>query len=311
MYEGGKLGAMKRRRMIRNEDPKRQQRRRLRRLAELQAKKVKLMKKKEDKAAEEKTAEQAESGDKKRKRSDSDLKSDEGEEGNQESLDQAEGEDDEKMNAEGTGDDDDMQKEEALLESALDLLQDSEAGERKTREEAEADRQKLLSGELLVEGADVPSDDEDLGYTGDGARQTFFAKANRPPPVYKDIRALPMQEEEADILRKAGYTIVSDAEAETKIIGGNMPTPFRSSDDPEEYKQRTSKKVKAKITFRTKFDIIQLDAAGRIVDTGDEDFMPCKQWIGRKAGFEFKLGERGLGYYRTGKKVVVPSNTAY
>ena len=311
MYDGGKIGAMKRRRMLRNEDPKRQQRRRVRRLAELQAKKAKIMKKKEGKAAEDKAAEQAESGEKKRKRSDSDVQSEDGDEGNQESLDQAEGEEDQQMKTEDTVDEDEMQKEEALLENALDLLQDSEAGERKTREEAEADRQKLLAGELLIEGADVPSDDEDLVYTGDGARQTFFAKVNRPPPVYKDIRALPMQEEEADILRKAGYTIVSDAEAETKIIGGNMPTPFRSIEDPEELKERMSKKVKAKITFRTKFDIIELDAAGRIVDKGDEDFTPCKKWTGRKAGFEFKLGERGLGYYRTGKRVVVPSNTAY
>ena len=36
-----------------------------------------------------------------------------------------------------------------------------------------------------------------------------------------------------------------------------------------------------------------------------------RTWTGRKAGFEFKLGERGLGYYRTGKTVRVPSNTAY
>jgi hypothetical protein len=37
--------------------------------------------------------------------------------------------------------------------------------------------------------------------------------------------------------------------------------------------------------------------------------MPSLKWIGRKGGFEFKLGERGLGYYRTGTKVVVPINT--
>jgi hypothetical protein len=66
--------------------------------------------------------------------------------------------------------DDDLKPEEdeaRLLEIALDTLQDAEAGERKTREEAEADRRKLLAGELLIEGTDVPSDNEDLGYTGD------------------------------------------------------------------------------------------------------------------------------------------------
>jgi hypothetical protein len=57
--------------------------------------------------------------------------------------------------------------------------------------------------------------------------------------------------------------------------------------------------------------MVQLDVYGHVIDMGDDDFTPSKSWIGRKAGFEFKLGERGLGYYRTGKKVVVPSNTAY
>jgi hypothetical protein len=44
---------------------------------------------------------------------------------------------------------------------------------------------------------------------------------------------------------------------------------------------------------------------------GDDDFMPSLRWTGRKGGFEFKLGERGMGYYRTGRTVVVPSNMAY
>lgn len=61
------------------------------------------------------------------------------------------------------------------------------------------------------------------------------------------------------------------------------------------------------IKFRTKFDLVELDAAGYVIDRGDDDFTPSKTWTGRKGGFEFKLGDRGLGYYRTGKKVVVPS----
>merc|ERR1712194_976023 len=110
--------------------------------------------------------------------------------------------------------------EEDLLENAWDTLQESEAGERKTREDAEADRKKLLSGELLVEGADVPSDDEEeLDYTGedgDGKRSFVVNKSKtRLQPedhtkMYKDIRALPMREEEAELLRKAGYSVVSD-----------------------------------------------------------------------------------------------------
>jgi hypothetical protein len=120
-----------------------------------------------------------------------------------------------------------------------------------------------------------------------------------------------MQEEEAELLRKAGYTVVSDAETETKVIGGNMPNPFRSDEGTEEDQDGLFKKIKARIQFRTKFDTVELDAAGFVIDKGDENFMPRKQWIGRKAGIEFKLGERGLGYYRTGANVVVPSNTAY
>jgi len=224
--------------------------------------------------------------------------------------------------------------EEDLLENAWDTLQESEAGERKTREDAEADRKKLLSGELLVEGADVPSDDEEeLDYTGedgDGKRSFVVNKSKtRLQPedhtkMYKDIRALPMREEEAELLRKAGYSVVSDAETESKIIGGNMPNPFRSrntkvengDDDDDEEEGRpainsTKKKSKISIKFRTKFDIVELDAAGHVIDKGDTDFTPSETWTGREAGYEFKLGERGLGYYRTGKKIVVPSNTAY
>ncbi len=44
---------------------------------------------------------------------------------------------------------------------------------------------------------------------------------------------------------------------------------------------------------------------------GDDDFIPSINWTGRRGGFEFKLGERGMGYYRTGKAVIVPSNMAY
>ena len=94
-----------------------------------------------------------------------------------------------------------------------------------------------------------------------------------------------MEEEEAEILRKAGYTIVSDAETETKIIGGNMPNPFRSDEKAAEDFATLSKKVKCKIKFRTKFDIVELDAAGFVIDKGDKDFTPSKTWTGRKAGF--------------------------
>jgi len=86
-----------------------------------------------------------------------------------------------------------------------------------------------------------------------------------------------------------------------------MQTPFRQIENSGE-----RNKIKSlKIEFRTQFDIVDLDADGHVIDKGDEDFTRSRSWTGRKAGFEFKLGERGLGYYRTGKKVRVPSNTAY
>jgi hypothetical protein len=69
-----------------------------------------------------------------------------------------------------------------------------------------------------------------------------------------------MQEEEAELLRKAGYTVVSDAETETKVIGGNMPNPFRSDEGTEEDQDGLFKKIKARIQFCTKFDIVELDA---------------------------------------------------
>ncbi len=34
-------------------------------------------------------------------------------------------------------------------------------------------------------------------------------------------------------------------------------------------------------------------------DAGGPDFQPSQTFAGRKAGFEFKTGTKGLGYYRT------------
>jgi hypothetical protein len=225
------------------------------------------------------------------------------------------------------GNDVEEEEEEDLLENALDTIQESGAGEQKTREDAEADRKKLLSGELLVEGADVLSDDEEeLDYTGEDGdgRRSFVVNTSKSrlhledqTKVYKDIRALPMREEEAELLKQAGFTIVSDAETESKIIGGNLPNPFRSRSDNADngINDDEEGKLVAVNTLQkkpiVKFDIVELDVFGHVIDKGDQDFDPSKTWTGRKAGFEFKLGERGIGYYRTGKKVVVPSNTAY
>lgn len=193
-------------------------------------------------------------------------------------------------------DDEELDEEAKMLEQALDTMQQGADAGAKTREEAEAERRKLLAGEYLDVGEAVESDDEDeTGYAGDLTRQVVPTKKVK---ASVSIRSLPLPKEDAELLKKLGCPVVSDEE--TKLVGIK-----------ESVKDSVKPMARAKITFRKKFDIVELDANGRIVDKGDEDFEPSKSWTGRKAGFEFKLGERGLGYYRTGKKVVIPSNTAY
>ena len=64
------------------------------------------------------------------------------------------------------------------------------------------------------------------------------------------------------------------------------------------------KKGRFQINVKTKFEgIIELTPDGLVVDKGDKDFIPSKKFGGRRGGFEFKMGVRGCGYYRTG---VVP-----
>jgi hypothetical protein len=284
MYENGKKEAMARRRELREKDPARQERKRLKRLAELKTKMEELQKKKEDK---------------KRKRDEVEM----------EALEKEVKQEQEEAVKPDEAASGDVNDETNLLESAFDTM-----NEGKTREEAEADRQKLLAGELLDEEVDGgESDDEEQAmYTGDGARQTYVmpkaANASSEEKKEDEIqskltyRHLPIPQERADVLRQLGFPLVSDEENE-KI--GTLPVP------PGTVLSHTRPTAKGRFVFYDKFDIVELDANGYVIDKGDEDFQPSKKWIGRKAGFEFKLGARGLGYYRTGKKVVVPSNTAY
>ena len=161
------------------------------------------------------------------------------------------------------------QEETDLLENALDAIQE-EAGEAKTREEAAQDRLKLMAG---------ISDDT-----------ATTAQSN---PMFKSSST-----EVQEILRKSGFHVVSDDEIQ--ILGNNFVPRWRRRDLIEaEYAKRGNKKrrLKEKVTIqlKTKFEgIVELDANGFIIDKGDENFSPSKQWIGRRAGFEFKLGERGL-----------------
>mmetsp|Transcript_7392 Transcript_7392/g.15206 ORF Transcript_7392/g.15206 Transcript_7392/m.15206 type:complete len:836 (+) Transcript_7392:35-2542(+) len=294
IYEGGKVAAMKRRRVLIEADPKRQEAKAKKRLAKLKKKMEAIQKKKEAAAAKTKedpietvsnVKEEAVGiggDDRKRKRIDETTEGDQSAGVGKEEEDEA-----------------------ALLENALDMIQEDSGAQHKTREEAEMDRKKLLAGEMLGDKAeDIPAgaaEDDD----------------------FKD-RKLSREELEAEMLRRAGLVIVSEDEA--TVIGGNKILPWRkghkkvkseikkedsSPSDREESKPPVVGRTKVAIKFKTKFDVVELDANGHVIDKGDDDFMPSHKWIGRKGGFEFKLGERGLGYYRTGKKVVVPSNVAY
>lgn len=284
VYEGGKEEAMKKRRLLRDTDPVRQEKKRLARLADLKAKMEEIRRKKEDEINRKRTRDEAELEEEELKKV---AKQEET------SMDEA------LVSETGSAENDEANQ----LDTIFDAIQDE--GERKTREEAEADRQKLLAGELLVEGDEGLESEDEAGYTGDGARQSFFAKPKKEDN-HKDPRSLPPSEEDAELLKSLGYALVSDDEA--KIIAANLSPPLQSSAESETDSQSPPK---VRIKFRESFDIVELDSCGHVIDKGDDDFTPSKTWIGRRAGFEFKLGERGLGYYRTGKKVVVPSNTAY
>jgi len=289
MYEGGEMEGMKKRRRMRDADPKRQEAKRVARLAELKAKMVEMQRKKE--------ATIAATYERKRKR-------EEGEGGND--VDDAV-----KCESGVVGVAADVQvtttttvattttvteeiveskAEEALFESALDSIQNEVGAEGgKTRKEAELDRKKLLAGELLVEGggADDIDEEDGPGYGPDGARKVS--------PNVVENASMSISEREAEILHRTGYNVVSDDEKVT--VGGNVVHPWRKT---KHLNGEVSRSKKVSIRFRTEFDVVELDVNGYVVDKGNDDFSPSIRWKGRRPGFEFKLGERGLGYYRTG-----------
>lgn len=307
LYEGGKAEAMKKRRGRLNADPKRQEKKRLARLQELKQKMADIQKQKE---AAKLKQEEEDATNKKRKR-------EEDEEADEEEADESVVKVKEEMrDVAAAGDQANKEGEEAveeeadLLENALDTIQEAgEGGERKTREEAEAEKRKLLEGDIeLTEG---PYEEDEEEYIGD-YRETVVARAKKEAKKPKNKYLLPIPDEDAELLAKYGVNIVSDDETQT--IGQGMGLPWQIGNEEKSEQEKKEKKPrltkKSRIVFKTKFDIVELDAHGHVVDEGDDDFTPSKTWVGRKAGFEFKLGLRGLGYYRTGKKVVVPSNIA-
>lgn len=353
MYDGGKLGAMKRRRSLRDADPRVQERKRAVKLRKLKVQMERMQRKKRE-AEEAKRAKKEEEGtdvqdeerkSMKRRRVEGDYDG----EADEMAADKPDAGKLDEIKPKKEEDTEDLAQEETdLLESALDAIQQDAVagGERKTREEAEADRKKLLAGELLVEGGAAGEDAEDeeaMGYTKEGVRRASSMGTTSKElaggvksgmeGAEEESKPVSLEQREAEILRRVGYTVVSDDENSNVTLGGNMVLPWRRPElvsgvkreedggtNGQNDKLKSGGGGKAKILagrphvmikLRTKFDVVELDAEGRVVDKGDDDFQPSKGWTGRRGGFEFKLGERGLGYYRTGKKVVVPSNTAY
>lgn len=181
--------------------------------------------------------------------------------------------------------------EEDLLENALDTLRPDDEDQYNKGKETVAGEEDDLDG--------YESDENVVGYIKDDVRQNIQQKVKKKDISKVNTRCLPVSEEDARVLEELGMPMVPDSEVE--VIGAVPPV--------------TSVAVKPQTNFKFRFvedfDIVELDENGHVIDKGDENFTPSKSWTGRKPGFEFKLGERGLGYYRTGKKVVVPSNMAY
>ena len=313
-YDGGKVAAMKRRRSLIEADPKRIEAKKKKRLAKLKRKMEEIQRKKREAAAaktevvddveEEEESDRELGADEGDKPAEEDELMPNGNESRKRKRDEDESQEDEAADPDDPDridDDDEEQEEEAALEDALDMIQDGDGMEHKTREEAAQMMQKLLAGELL------------------GEDQAAVAEEQRPVDA---------DERDARILRGMGI-IVSDDEA--TVLGGNIVLPWRRGGQrvlaamKEEKGETSDEKIsvvdggsskrpgrtKVTVNFKTKFDVVELDASGKVVDKGDEDFSPSLKWTGRRPGFEFKLGERGLGYYKTGRPVVIPSNVAY
>ncbi|KAL3804232.1 hypothetical protein ACHAW5_011152 [Stephanodiscus triporus] len=276
MYEGGKVAAMKRRRMLIEADPKRQEAKNKRKLARLK-KKMEVMQRKKMEA--EASASNAKAKNEEEILAEANVKDEATTEENvADSRKKRKREDEGETNpVKGEEEDDNEEEEEeeeeeaALLESALDAIEGAGVERGKTREEAEIDRQKLLAGELLGDAEDEPD--------GGGANAASNGEACGD-------RKLTREEREAEILRRSGLVIVSDDEA--TVLGGNRILPWRhgyrrmmagvKKEEPtddvagdekpnvEALQKPISRRVRTVIKFKTKFDVVELDAGGRVID---------------------------------------------
>lgn len=285
-YAEGKNEAMRKRRQLRDADPVRQEKKKLARLEELKAKMAEIQRKKEEQQ------------DRKRKRELEEEEEEAAKAVKQENL----------QVDDGATVDSAIENDEAdRLVSALGTVKDEEGIE----VVQQPDDGAIDVDEPNEDGYE--SDENAVGYTKDEARQVKLhkvVKETEEENIKEKKSILDVPDDVKEALKKIGYNIVSDDEA--IIVGANMIPPWRHRSTVQSGDSNVSTIPSyIRVRFREKFDMVELDAFGRVIDKGDDDFKPSKSWIGRKDGFEFKLGERGLGYYRTGKKVVVPSNTAY
>lgn len=267
MYENGKEEAMKKRRQLRDTDPVRQEKKKLAKLEILKAKMEAIQRRKEEQ--------------KKRKRDEVDLE--------EEALkDEAKQEELISVSCVAPEESKDGDEEADLLLNALETAQES--GGMKTREEVEAERKKLLAGELIEEDEEpdevgYESDENAVGYAKDEVRQVLVKKS-KEDETWRDKRSLPVSDNLIKALCDHGYNIVSDEEAIQ--LGSNMVSSWQNVSEQERLLSFVN------INFTETFPIAKLDANGHVIDKGDNDFIPSKKWIGRKPAMEFKLG----GQYR-------------
>ena len=246
--------------------------------------------------------------------------------------------------ASGVGQDEEESDDEDLLYAGDDARSNLYNTGAKKKKPSAAQKQQQQQQQQAIHGIGG----EDGGIPGSTDAAATNGTTTTTSRVSKeDKRSLPISEERAEFLKQLGCHIVRDSE--TKILGTDIVTPWGIEDveypneEEDDDKNDNNKGMKkngeskntkkgkrtrtkktpttgesmvadiqyATIKFAKQFDIVELDAHGHVVDKGDNDFNPSKTWAGRRAGFEFKLGERGLGYYRTGKKEVVPSNRSY
>ena len=207
-------------------------------------------------------------------------------------------------NEDETMKEDDGKEEEALLKDVLEKIQDENNNADEPSSSTPTNIEETESNEKGVD---------------DGQRDEA-TNVSPTPTSLVPLGCIPV-----DVLQAfaaAASVIENDEGLDGNILGRQVPEwrdPLRVLGNEwknggcrrKKNQQHGFKRKKSRIIFRTKFDVVELDADGYVVDQGDNDFEPSRRWTGRRPGFEFKLGLRGMGYYRTGKEVFVPSNVAY